>query len=318
MLVRKIWPFYGWLAYALGCLCLCAPAFSMQGSTGSGFDWHHAQGVLFRVESPRPGAAQSLLFGTIHVGKLRQLGLDRDRLRAAVTGKRLLVVEVDAARNPWSKDYDHYRFLAAGTTLPQLIGAPAFRQLAALLPDQKRARLARLKPWVAMTLLEASQTSHTRSVDQVVEDIARNAGMQVVELETMEDQLAALDCVSPREYALVLRERLADPGLIRLENRRALAFYRDGDLSGWLADIDTMRGLDAPARVIEQRAGDCLIEQRNTRWTEELEPLLKRGGCFVAVGAIHLAGNDGLLAELVRHGFRVSAQPWPLKAGPQE
>src|SRR5690606_14859663 len=107
----------------------------------------------------------------------------------------------------------------------------------------------------------------------------------VVHLETLEDQLAALDCVPAERYAVVLRQRLDDPDQLRLDGQRAREFYRRGDLSGWLADIDAMRGLDAQGQAIERRARQCLIEQRNARWIEELEPLLRQGDCFVAVGA---------------------------------
>lgn len=281
------------------------------------FDWRAARGVLFRIHSPQPGAPDSLVFGTIHIGSPAELGLDAERVRHAVQAQRMLINEVDGDA-PWQPSYDRYRFLAPGQNLAMLIGGTQFIELATLLPEHKGPQLNRFKPWVAMTLLEEgldapepnARDASQRNIDSVVEDTARAHGLKLVHLETLEDQLAALDCTSPAEYARVLQERLADPQELRAETERSLAFYRTGDLPGWLADIDAMHGLDAQAKVAEQHARGCLIEQRNARWIEELEPLLRGGGCFVAVGAIHLTGQEGLLAGLARRGFEVSAQPW--------
>ncbi|MBP6733601.1 MAG: TraB/GumN family protein [Chromatiaceae bacterium] len=38
-----------------------------------------------------------------------------------------------------------------------------------------------------------------------------------------------------------------------------------------------------------------------------LDTYLRAGGCFIAVGALHLPGEDGLLARLGRAGLRVRA-----------
>lgn len=281
------------------------------------FDWRSVRGVLFRIRSPQPGAVDSLLFGTIHIGTPAELGLDPQRLKDAVESHPTLVNEV-SGDTPWQTRYDRYRFLPPEQSLAQLIGGTEFIELGTLLPEHSGTQLNRFKPWVAMTLLEEGQDAPVasaagagqHSIDAVVEDFARKRGLQLVHLETLEDQLAALDCTSPADYALVLQQRLADPAELRAETERSLAFYRAGDLPGWLADIDAMRGLDAKARTAERHARNCLIEQRNARWIEELEPLLLRGGCFVAVGAIHLTGSDGLLAGLAARGFNVSAQPW--------
>jgi uncharacterized protein YbaP (TraB family) len=281
------------------------------------FDWRAARGVLFRIHSPQPGAPDSLVFGTIHIGEPAELGLDAERVRRAVEGHHTLINEVDGD-SPWQPAYDHYRFLAPGQSLAMLIGGTQFIELATLLPEHKGPQLNRFKPWVAMTLLEEgldapepnAKDASQRNIDSVVEDTARTHGLRLVHLETLEDQLAALDCTSPTDYAQVLQQRLADPQELRAETERSLAFYRAGDLPGWLDDIDAMRGLDVHAKVAEQHARGCLIEQRNARWIEELEPLLREGGCFVAVGAIHLTGKEGLLAGLARRGFEVSAQAW--------
>ncbi len=286
-------------------------------STPEPFDWQAARGVLFRIHSTHADAQDSLLFGTIHIGTAQALGLDPQRIQNALLRQHTLVNEV-AGDTPWELRYDRYRFLPTGATLAGLIGGLQFIDLATLLPDQPGTLLNRFKPWVAMTLLEEGQDAPLarvnslgrRNIDDTIEDLARTHGLKLVHLETLEDQLAALDCTPAVDYAAVLRQRLADPQALRAETERALAFYRAGNLPGWFADINAMSGLDAPARVVEQRARDCLVNQRNTRWIEELEPLLREGGCFVAVGAIHLTGPNGLLAGLARRGFTVSEQAW--------
>ncbi|WP_299453047.1 TraB/GumN family protein [uncultured Pigmentiphaga sp.] len=53
----------------------------------------------------------------------------------------------------------------------------------------------------------------------------------------------------------------------------------------------------------------ALLEARNERWLPKLETLLRRGGAFVAVGAIHLTGSAGLLERLRRRGFLIVAEP---------
>lgn len=273
------------------------------------FDWQQATGVLFRVASPDPAVPGNLLFGTIHVGTLEQLGLDPAKLAAAVHSQHTLVDEADA-RSPWSRAFDHYRELPPGQVLPDLIGPDAFMQLIVQLPREDSARLERIKPWVAMVKLEAAGVPEAPGVDRIVAGMARGAGLRNVHLETLEDQLAALDCISPDEYAKVLAQRLDDPARIREETLRALAFYREGDLPAWLADVEAAHGLDASAAGIAARSRECLLDQRNARWSEELDPLLRAGGCFVAVGAIHLVGPNGLLAALSARGFTVTPQPW--------
>jgi uncharacterized protein YbaP (TraB family) len=48
-----------------------------------------------------------------------------------------------------------------------------------------------------------------------------------------------------------------------------------------------------------------LLKKRNSKWLEMLPGLMERKSQFIAVGAAHLAGPDGLVAGLKSKGFQV-------------
>jgi len=50
-----------------------------------------------------------------------------------------------------------------------------------------------------------------------------------------------------------------------------------------------------------------MIDNRNADWLTKLPELLKKSSCFVCVGAIHLGGNNGLIKQLERKGYKVKA-----------
>jgi uncharacterized protein YbaP (TraB family) len=51
---------------------------------------------------------------------------------------------------------------------------------------------------------------------------------------------------------------------------------------------------------------NLLIHDRNLRMRDRLLPLLTKGGSFVAVGAMHLIGQDGLVELLSAAGYTVT------------
>lgn len=50
-----------------------------------------------------------------------------------------------------------------------------------------------------------------------------------------------------------------------------------------------------------------VYSQRNQQWVKRLRPYLKEGKAFITLNAIYLGGDDGLLEQLRKAGYRVKA-----------
>lgn len=265
--------------------------------------------------SPQPVNAaaapvrDSYLLGTIHFGTPQEQGIDYDVLGKLLAETDSFVNEADV-ESPWKPEYDAYRWLAPDTPLGGMIGKDSLQMAQALLPAVRLQDMQRMKPWALLALLEArGESGGDATMDARLQQVARSAGKRLVHLETLEQQLQALDCVPSAEQAQVLEQRLRKSWILRIESAEAMAFYRGRNLGAWLDSIDRMEGLDEAARAIEQRSRICLLEDRNARWIGPLETLFQDGPGFVAVGAVHLVGPDGLIARLRRDGFKVEAVP---------
>jgi uncharacterized protein YbaP (TraB family) len=257
-----------------------------------------------------PPPRASYLLGTIHFGTPEEQGIDYARLEALLGETETFVNEANLDE-AWKPDYDDYRWLPVEMPLESMIGKDAIALANALLPQVRPQDLQRMKPWSVLALLEArGESGGEATMDARLQRMASGAGKRLAHLETLEQQLQALDCVPAQEHSMVLAERLRTSWILRIESAEAMAFYRSRNLDAWLASIDRMEGLGEQARAIEQRSRHCLLEERNARWIGQLETLFQDGPCLVAVGAVHLVGGDGLLAALRRDGYTVEALPW--------
>lgn len=270
------------------------------------------RGVLFRITAPALDGAPpqvGYLFGTIHFGTPAEQGVDYATLGQLLDAVAVFANEADVDTH-WDPRLDGYRWLPEPASLDRLLDADAIAKAQELLPDVQASDLRRMRPWMVLALLEArGEQGGDDSADIRLQRIASGMGKQLVHLESLEDQLRALDCVPAGQQAQVLAERLHEPVFLKLDSAEAMAAYRARDLEAWLVDVDRMDGLSDGARQIERRSRLCLLEDRNARWIGAIKDLYRRQRALVAVGALHLAGPNGLIARLRGAGFKVEAVP---------
>ena len=49
-----------------------------------------------------------------------------------------------------------------------------------------------------------------------------------------------------------------------------------------------------------------VLDNRNNKWIAKLAPVLNQGNAFIAVGALHLPGKEGLISLLSAEGYKLT------------
>ncbi|MEZ5446603.1 MAG: TraB/GumN family protein [Gammaproteobacteria bacterium] len=261
----------------------------------------YGDGLLWKVE--REGVAASYLFGTIHVGDPRVLDIPAP-VESALRSGRLFVMEALFEPDAVAR-FAGSMYFADGTRLEDLAGRPlADRAQSLLLRFHVPAESARsLKPWAAFLTLNQPPADGGLPLDLLLMQRAREYGLPVEGLETLEEQAQVFGAFSDAEQVAMLRDTVCHFDLVQAQLRRLVEFYLRRDVAAIVRLTGEYAGSDLE---LAARMDRVLIDDRNARMVERLQPALRRGGAFVAVGALHLPGSGGILTLLEKRGYAVS------------
>lgn len=137
--------------------------------------------------------------------------------------------------------------------------------------------------------------------DSGVEPELRKAiGRRPVEgLETLDGQFGVFDGLPARAQTVLLEQVAVEAADNTEDDRDMMALWLRGDELGIARESSTGFLADPVIR-------DALLTGRNRRWADEIDTMLKAGARpFIAVGAAHVAGADGLPRMLKARGWTV-------------
>ena len=282
-------------AWALALLLLAAASPAQADSFG--------HGLLWKIEGA--GTPPSYLFGTIHAEDARVLALPR-QVESAFAGARSFTMEV--VLDPMAiVELTTAMMLEEGKTLRGLIGESRFREVEQAMSARGMpgAVVDTLKPWAVFATLSTPKPATGLFLDRVLYLEAVSGGKPVHGLETAAEQMGVFDGLSLRDQIALLDDTLDNLHRIDDLNRQLIDTYLQRDLAGLMAlnERHAREGDPRLAALLTER----LIVARNHRMAERMIPQLKEGGAFVAVGALHLPGEEGILRLLSRRGYRLTA-----------
>jgi uncharacterized protein YbaP (TraB family) len=261
-----------------------------------------ARPALWQVEGSR--GEEGWLFGTIH--SLEAPALWRTpRIEKALRESDRIVVEVGnlADQAALQKTFAE---MSQSPGLPPLSERvePALRpRLGALLRKvgARESDFAGVETWAAaLALARAGEGAEdaANGIDRAV--LAAADGKPVVELEGALAQFGVFDRLPEKEQRDLLAAVLHDTDNIDAEGGDVAASWRKGDMRR--IEAETHEGLLADPELRE-----ALFTDRNRAWSAKIAAMLARGEHpFVAVGAAHMAGPEGLPAMLAAHGYEVT------------
>ncbi len=256
--------------------------------------------ALWLVEGP--GGSKAWLFGTIHALP-DAVDWRSGKVAAALDGSDRLVVEV--ARLDQAPAI--FASLSRSPGLPPLRSriAPDLRPVFDQVLRQHHIDaqdLDGLETWGAALALQqaVARDAGIDSNNGVDRTLIAAYPRRIEEFEGAARQLAIFDRLAEADQRALLEGVLRDAAGPQNNDKKMEKAWARGDLGPIMAE--TNRGFLADPQLRE-----ALLTGRNRAWSARLAQLL-RGGArpFVAVGAGHLAGPDGLPALLAAQGFKVS------------
>lgn len=172
----------------------------------------------------------------------------------------------------------------------------------------RRSSYTQFKPayWVERLRLNRMKgNAKAVSVDDCLYHYALQKNIKVSGLETYEESARALVEATrdSAEYLKSLKEQAADlyDAIVQMEKVAASTFSYEMYLSGDLEKLYSKNLSFIPNEVYELKMG----AERNNRWLRKIEDILKDRTCLIAVGAMHLPGDKGLIALLRAKGYNV-------------
>jgi hypothetical protein len=274
--------------------------------------WAELRAPFYKAE--RNGQVVYVL-GTLHVGRADFYPL-RPAIETAVKKSARLYLEIDQDESGVEQKMAQAMFCQRAC-LREALSESEWNTLAKRLGNQEAAlrELERMRPWAAAIVLTlgdfaalglSAQHSVEKRINQLAGDESKTTG-----LESAEEQIRLFTDMTAAEQKEMLAQWLNMSARERLDlNLQLVELWKNGDaeaMHAWYKQTETRySGSPAVAESFDHK----FLVARNRALVGRL--LAQTGSApglsFLAVGALHLGGPDGVLALLKKQGFKITAE----------
>ena len=268
------------------------------------------RGTLYRIDHQDHSA---WLFGTIHVGQAGFYPLEPQVTRALHEADTL-VIEVDIrntrALEKAMKDYAFYR---DGDNLTKHVSSDTLQTLKNGLREAGIPfdTVMTMKPWMVANMMIIHSMAQSgfpaeQGIEQFFLSVAANEKKAVRELESADYQLSLFEKLTAAQQEAYLLDTLKDlktgAGV-----KKGVDLIQAWSRADGLAMEEQKRRMLAENSTSSNFIENILLKERNPGMAAGIEKLLQdRQKIFVAVGTLHLIGDNSVPALLKQRGYRVT------------
>ncbi len=245
----------------------------------------------------------SYIFGSMHLIE-KEYFLFPEKLDKLVKKSDLLVMEI--AGMPSQSEAMKMVMLTEGTffdyfTKEQTDSIIKWAQAEMNLSEPAfRSTMTKMKPFVVVQMATQMQfMGKTESYEMTFEKIANENAIAIKGLETVEQQMAIFDKLTNSQQAEMVMDgiRNEDKSLDIIQNMQKMYIRQNVD-SLYLM-IQEEGGV-----LSEEQAS--FLDSRNKNWVPQIKELVADMKTFIAVGAGHLGGPNGVLRLLEKEGYTLT------------
>jgi hypothetical protein len=247
----------------------------------------------------------SYLYGTIHIICKEDLMIT-DNMKGGLDKSEQLVLEIDMDEPGMMLSSMKMMMMPGGKTIKQLLSEDDYKMVNKFFKDSLKMDLGFLgtmKPMMLSSVMYPKILNCTiASYEQTLMDYVKQQKKPVLGLETIEDQMNAIDKIPLENQAKMLVESVKDYGKSVGEFKKLLNDYKNRDLEGLYKNMQQSETMEMTPEF-----ESALLNERNQRWIPIIEKMTKEKTTFFAVGAGHLAGKNGVINLLRQKGYKVEA-----------
>lgn len=278
----------------------------------------NGKGTLWKIE--KDGRQPSWLLGTMHLADPRVVDMPKGANEAFAKAQTVIVEsdEITDEKKAASSMLAHpeLTMFLDGKSITDMLSTEDVARLESGLKERgiPLNAVMKMKPWILSSFVAlpacelARKAKGAEFLDMKLANDALKQGKHLAGLETLAEQMTAMSDLpmSFHVQSLIEMLRMGD----RMEDVIAtmVDLYLKGEIgmiTPMMKSIDPNKGKkdDDGYAAFEQR----LITDRNHVMAERAEPYLGKGSVFMAVGALHLPGNEGVIELLRKKGFTLTA-----------
>ena len=243
----------------------------------------------------------SYLFGTFHLMCKDDMVFSKNFI-SALSNANMLVMEMDLSDSKNTFGAMEFIEMKNGESLGKLLSKNDYDRVNQFFKDSLKMSLGffdKMKPAFLQAFFYPKMMSckQSGSLEEAIMVQAKKANKQIKGLETIEQQSAMLDIMSYQDQAKGLMEIIDDFQTQKKNFEQLLNSYKNENT------VELEKLIETDPAFKNQKA--TLLDNRNKNWVNQLQLLMPNTSLFVAVGAGHLLGEEGLIQLLRKKGYQL-------------